>query len=784
MHAQPTVPSWPATWLAGLGVLAVGSLAVVYQPLLGLAFAFALLLAVIAWRFPMLAAVSLVGLAPITSGLARGYPIPGLRFSEILTVAGAGLLLLAADHRADTRWRVLDWVGFAYVTAHFGLGAAWSLGHSVALDFGSIGVLLGPAQFFLFYRALVITLQTPQRRALALRIVMLSSLLVSALAIAQAGVPPIQQFLSSVTGHVTDPGAQRTGLLRVTGPFPHFQVLSAYLAATILLSVTVLVEHTDAIMRRRYSVATLAAASVALVMTVTITTMAGTVIASLFIVARYRRRLLAPFLVAMVVLGVAFSPLLAQRYHDQTTVAVGTVGAARNPLVPETVAYRWDVWTNQSFPTVRKHLLLGVGPNLPDTVAWRSTETMYFTLLFRGGVPLLALWFALAATLMFTASRVREAADPAARVAGRGLLVLVGTLLVMQLTQPYFTYGGLGHVLWLLAALVTTERLGGNPRPLGLLSHLPSPRGRAPRAIPSSPVSPSPKLVVIVPFLNEERLLPTFLSSVDAQQSHADLLILVDDGSTDASPALVSDFARARDQVLVVTRPPRQATSDRLSTAAELSAFMDGLSRAPAVWEYVAKLDADLDLPPDHFAAMRLAFEQEPRLGIVGAFLQQRLPDGSFAREEHPVHHVRGPNKFYRRDCFDAVFPLPSILGWDTIDEVKARMLGWETRSLDLAVAPVHMRPTGTHDGALRGFARWGQCAWAMGDPPLAVAAGAAARMRKTPRILGGLAYAYGWGRAGLRKDPRAQPAVRQFFRREQYRRIRRGLRPRGFARG
>jgi hypothetical protein len=135
---------------------------------------------------------------------------------------------------------------------------------------------------------------------------------------------------------------------------------------------------------------------------------------------------------------------------------------------------------------------------------------------------------------------------------------------------------------------------------------------------------------------------------------------------------------------------------------------------------------------------------------------------------------VRGPNKFYRRACLDAIMPVPAIAGWEAIDEAKAHMQGWETRTVELpGEDTVHLRPTGAHDGRVRGFRRMGSNAWSYGAHPLAVALGGVSRLRERPPVLGGLAYVAGWGYAALKRYPRAEPEVRAVVRREQLRRIR-----------
>jgi poly-beta-1,6-N-acetyl-D-glucosamine synthase len=280
-------------------------------------------------------------------------------------------------------------------------------------------------------------------------------------------------------------------------------------------------------------------------------------------------------------------------------------------------------------------------------------------------------------------------------------------------------------------------------------------------------------IAIIVSFLNEAGYLPTFLASIDRQTRRPELLLLVDDGSEDGSMKIAEDFAAGRPYVRALRRPPRSAERDRLATAAELKSFEWAREQLDSSYDIVVKMDADLELQPSHIETVVAALDADPELGIVGGHLSMVLPDGSVEREKRAVYHVRGPNKFYRRECLEQIQPIEPILGWDTIDDVKARMAGWRTTTVEVAGGDsIHLRPTGTHDGSLRGFARWGQCAFAVGTPLPAVLAGGAVRMTQRPRLLGGLAYVYGWARSVVRRDPRAGGEVRSYYRTEQYRRM------------
>ena len=289
------------------------------------------------------------------------------------------------------------------------------------------------------------------------------------------------------------------------------------------------------------------------------------------------------------------------------------------------------------------------------------------------------------------------------------------------------------------------------------------------------------RIAVVVPFLNEERYLPALLASIAAQTRPPDELLLVDDGSGDGSPAVAERFASEHRYARLIRRPPRRRTNDRLGEAAELRAFQWGVEQLDPTWELVAKLDGDLQLTPRVLEQVQRLMLMDPRLGITGPYLAVRDARGRAQREHCPGYHVRGATKFYRRGCWQEISPLQPILGWDTIDEVGARLNGWRTASF---AAPdgdsLHLRPTGAVDGRLVAYRRWGACAYAIGDHPLWLALGAARRARERPWLLGAGAYLTGWHEARRRRAPRAAPALRSQVRREQLARVRAPVRAAG----
>jgi biofilm PGA synthesis N-glycosyltransferase PgaC len=281
------------------------------------------------------------------------------------------------------------------------------------------------------------------------------------------------------------------------------------------------------------------------------------------------------------------------------------------------------------------------------------------------------------------------------------------------------------------------------------------------------------RLVVVVPILDEERHLPALLASIAAQQRPPDRLLLVDDGSADGSPALAEAFAREHSYAIALRRPRKRMASDRLAEAGELRAFAWALDAFDEPWDVAAKLDADLRLAATTLAAIEARFDSDDRLGIAGPPLRTIDAAGRDVSHRTRPDHVEGATKFYRRACLEEIGPIPPILGWDTIDEIRARMRGWRTAGGEVGEEPVvHLRPMGAYDGLARAFRRWGACAYGYGEHPLHVLLIALRRTRERPVLVGGASYLAGWALAGARRAPRAEPELRAYVRRDQLRRI------------
>ena len=263
-------------------------------------------------------------------------------------------------------------------------------------------------------------------------------------------------------------------------------------------------------------------------------------------------------------------------------------------------------------------------------------------------------------------------------------------------------------------------------------------------------------------------------ASIAAQTRAPDLWVVVDDGSTDGTPELLRRLKAELAFLRVISLPRDDGRGrDGLAQAREIRAFNIGWSSAAEDhWDLIAKVDGDMQLPDRYFEQLIERFGEHPQLGMAGGRYIEQRPNGSWRRMRLPDHCVPGALKVYSADCLASIGGVPEVLGWDTIDEVYARLHGFETRSYPDLLAQ-HHRPTGAAGGTLRGQARHGACAWITHYPAYFVLLRALKQAVRSPRGLSGAAFLWGYGVAALRRTPQVPDAA---FRRQMRAELRRRI--------
>lgn len=278
------------------------------------------------------------------------------------------------------------------------------------------------------------------------------------------------------------------------------------------------------------------------------------------------------------------------------------------------------------------------------------------------------------------------------------------------------------------------------------------------------------RYVIVTPVRDEAPHVGTMIDSVLAQSLQPLRWVIVDDGSSDSTPEIVARKTRGIDWVTVIGA----TTSHRRNLGvAEVVAFQRGLESVEHKdWDYVVKLDADVQLPSDYFEKLLARMTVDESWGIAsGVYLE--LVGERWQQVEMPPYHAAGASKVVRSSCFKAIGGFVAEKGWDTVDEIRAQMTGWRTGHFrDLQFH--HLKHEGSAMGSLETHRFHGEIYYRTGGGLIFLIAKSLRRMwTGKPLLIGGLAMLRGYLTPLLARAPRlVSTAEARFYRRMLHRRL------------
>ncbi len=204
------------------------------------------------------------------------------------------------------------------------------------------------------------------------------------------------------------------------------------------------------------------------------------------------------------------------------------------------------------------------------------------------------------------------------------------------------------------------------------------------------------KYVIVSPVKDEEAYLDRMINSVLRQTALPARWVIVDDGSCDDTPQILKNYSEQHDWI----RPVRLERSEQRQLGiTEIRAFAIGFGSLDNIeFDYIVKLDCDVELPFDYFSILLSRF-QDPRLGIASGIYVEPKGD-AWVPVSMPEYHAAGASKVVRSECFREIGGFIPDRGWDTIDEIRAHMAGWNTCHFPDIVFR-HLRSEGSAAGPL-----------------------------------------------------------------------------------
>jgi GT2 family glycosyltransferase len=136
----------------------------------------------------------------------------------------------------------------------------------------------------------------------------------------------------------------------------------------------------------------------------------------------------------------------------------------------------------------------------------------------------------------------------------------------------------------------------------------------------------SPAISAILPVYNGKAYLQEAVESILAQTFTDFELIIINDGSTDGSGALLRELAAHDQRIVLVER----------ANGGLVSALNEGIERAHS--GIIARMDADDVAMPQRFALQFAQMGREPDLGVLGSFINIIDKEGHIIRlADYPV---------------------------------------------------------------------------------------------------------------------------------------------------
>jgi len=281
------------------------------------------------------------------------------------------------------------------------------------------------------------------------------------------------------------------------------------------------------------------------------------------------------------------------------------------------------------------------------------------------------------------------------------------------------------------------------------------------------------KLLIISPVRDEAAYLRQTIDSVVAQTVRPTIWMIVDDGSKDETYTIAERVANKHDWIQVYRRSDRGI---RQLGGGVVEAFDDGLSRFHLDdFDYVCKLDGDLEFGPTYFERLFERFEADPQLGTASGKAWLRVGQ-RLVSERTSDDFSQGQSKLYRVQCFKEIGGFVRAVMWDGIDCHRCRMLDWKAISFrDDELRFIHLRVMGSSARSIyHGRLRWGFGQYFMGTHPLYALAIAAYRSVERPWLLGGLLILAGYFGGYIRRQPRYDDLTfRRHLRQWQLKRLR-----------
>jgi glycosyltransferase involved in cell wall biosynthesis len=280
------------------------------------------------------------------------------------------------------------------------------------------------------------------------------------------------------------------------------------------------------------------------------------------------------------------------------------------------------------------------------------------------------------------------------------------------------------------------------------------------------------KILIILPVKDEAEYIDKTLKSIVSQTLKPKKVIIVDDGSKDNTLEIVSKYSSVYSWIILLKK---ETDGPRAVGPGTIKSFNFGLSKENLEdYDYICKLDGDVEFKEEYFQSLITKFDSDPSLGAASgkSYIEK---DGNKYPENIHVETVAGQISFFRVSCFRSIGGFVEQANFDGIACHRARMEGWKTwRFPDDELAFIHLRIMGSsHRSIYTGRIRWGRSLYYIGTHPIYLLVACVYRSLEYPYIVGGILIFFGYISSWIRKDTQYEyPGFKKSVRAWQFERL------------
>jgi poly-beta-1,6-N-acetyl-D-glucosamine synthase len=278
--------------------------------------------------------------------------------------------------------------------------------------------------------------------------------------------------------------------------------------------------------------------------------------------------------------------------------------------------------------------------------------------------------------------------------------------------------------------------------------------------------------VLVTAAKNEAAHIAKTITSIIKQRLKPVAWIIVDDGSTDNTKAIVESYLGDNSFIRLLSMP----VSYRRDFASKVHAINVALKCIDVTsYDFIGTIDADVSFGQAFIENISQAFSRDQSLGITGGVIWEMLKGKWKYVHSNPEWCVGGAAQFFRKQCFVDIggYSLLPRGGEDTICEYVARSKGWRVYALNECQVFHHRSSLVQKKNVLRYVYELGKQDFSWGSGVVFEIMKCFSRIWRYPFFFGSIARLLGYLHCLIQKEPLdVSPEIAQLVRLQQKNRI------------